>query len=234
MGRSVEDLALLADALQAYDKGDSASLTMSRPRLLATATEDWPLAPLFAFVKTHAWKDCDASTHAAFGELVESLGGQVAEISLDHTIERGCAAAQTVQRVEAAFHFGPLLDRAPHMISKAMTAQIEEGRRTPAIDYVAALNARETFWAGIEDVLMHHGTILTPAAPGPAPKGLGSTGNAVFCRFWTYLGVPAVTLPLLEVNGLPMGVQLVGGRRDDGRLLRTARWLVKHLQAGAA
>jgi Asp-tRNA(Asn)/Glu-tRNA(Gln) amidotransferase A subunit family amidase len=120
------------------------------------------------------------------------------------------------------------------MISKAMTTQIEEGRRTPAVDYVAALNARETFWAGIEDVLMHHGTILTPAAPGPAPKGLGSTGNAVFCRFWTYLGVPAVTLPLLEVNGLPMGVQLVGGRRDDGRLLRTARWLVKHLQAGAA
>jgi Asp-tRNA(Asn)/Glu-tRNA(Gln) amidotransferase A subunit family amidase len=234
MGRSVEDVALLADALQAYDAGDPASLTTSRPRLLATATEDWPLAPLFALVKTHAWKDCDPATHEAFGELVENLGGQVTEVSLDHTTERGCAAAQTVQRVEAAFHFGPLLDRAPHMISKAMTAQIEEGRRTPAVDYVAALNARETFWEGIEDVLLHHGTILTPAAPGPAPKGLGSTGNAVFCRFWTYLGVPAVTLPLLEVDGLPMGVQLIGARRDDGRLLRTARWLARHLEAGGA
>ena len=57
MGRSVEDVALLADALQAYDEGDPASLATSRPRL-ATATEDWPLAPLFAFVKTHAWGDC--------------------------------------------------------------------------------------------------------------------------------------------------------------------------------
>jgi Asp-tRNA(Asn)/Glu-tRNA(Gln) amidotransferase A subunit family amidase len=234
MGRSVEDVALLADALQAYDEGDPASLATSRPRLLATATEEWPLAPLFAFVKTHAWTDCDPATHEAFGELVESLGAQVAEISLDHTTERGCAAAMTVQRVEAAFHFGPLLDRAPHMISKAMTAQIEDGRRTSAVDYVAALNARETFWTGIEDILMHHGTILTPAAPGPAPKGLGSTGNAVFCRFWTYLGVPAVTLPLFDADGLPMGVQLVGGRRDDGRLLRTARWLAQHLQAGGA
>jgi Asp-tRNA(Asn)/Glu-tRNA(Gln) amidotransferase A subunit family amidase len=91
MGRSVEDVALLADALQAYDEGDPASLTTSRPRLLATATEDWPLAPLFAFVKTHAWRDCDPATHEAFGELVESLGSQVAEVSLDHTTERGCA-----------------------------------------------------------------------------------------------------------------------------------------------
>ena len=57
-------------------------------------------------------------------------------------------------------------------------------------------------------------------ARGPLPRALGSTGNPVFCGFWTYLGVPAVTLPLLEVDGLPMGVQLIGARRDDGRLLR--------------
>ncbi len=230
MGRSVEDLALLADALQAHDPADPASLATSRPRLLATATEEWPLAPLFAFVRTHAWKDADPVTHEAFGELVESLGGQVEEVVLDQTTERGIAAAMTVQRVELAFHFGPLLDRAPDLISKPLAGLIEEGRRTPGVDYVAALNARESFYASIEEVLMHHGTILTPAALGVAPKGLGSTGNPVFCRFWTYLGVPAVTLPLLEADGLPMGVQLISARRDDGRLLRTARWLVGHLQ----
>jgi Asp-tRNA(Asn)/Glu-tRNA(Gln) amidotransferase A subunit family amidase len=82
----------------------------------------------------------------------------------------------------------------------------------------------------VEEVFLSYGVILTPAAPGPAPRDLGTTGNPVFCAFWTYLGVPAVTLPLLEADGMPMGVQLVGRRADDGRLLRAARWLVRHLQ----
>jgi Asp-tRNA(Asn)/Glu-tRNA(Gln) amidotransferase A subunit family amidase len=67
--------------------------------------------------------------------------------------------------------------------------------------------------------------ILTPAALGPAPASLESTGSPVMNALWTYLGMPAVSLPLLEVGGMPVGVQLVGPRRTDGELLRTARWL---------
>jgi Asp-tRNA(Asn)/Glu-tRNA(Gln) amidotransferase A subunit family amidase len=228
-GRSVADLALLADVLQGHDARDPASLVSSRPRLLPTATEDWPLAPLFAFVKTHAWKDADAATHSAFGEIAEELGGQVTEISLDHTTERGYAAARIVQKVEMAVQFGPLLDRSPELLSDNLRQQLEEGRRVTGVEYIAALNAREEYYAAVEDVLLNYGTILTPAALGPAPKGLGTTGNPIFCGFWTYIGVPAVTLPRLEVDALPMGVQLIGARRDDGRLLRTALWLDKRL-----
>ncbi|HXG15007.1 MAG TPA: amidase family protein, partial [Calidithermus sp.] len=72
--------------------------------------------------------------------------------------------------------------------------------------------------------------ILTPAAPGTAPAGLESTGDPVFCTLWTLLGMPALNVPLLEGdNGLPLGVQLVGPRHGDARLLRTARWLVGRL-----
>jgi Asp-tRNA(Asn)/Glu-tRNA(Gln) amidotransferase A subunit family amidase len=64
---------------------------------------------------------------------------------------------------------------------------------------------------------------------------LASTGDPIFCTLWTYLGVPAITLPLLRTeNGLPLGVQLVGRRGNDARLLRTARWLVKTVAAGGA
>lgn len=228
-GRSVEDLALLTDALQAYDARDAASLSTSRARLLATATEDWPLPPLLAFVKTHAWNDADPATHEAFGELVEELGSQVTEVSLDSTTERGLAAARTVQSVELATHYGPLLDRSPELLSKGLAARIEQGRRVRGVDYFVALNARERFYATVQELFAAYGTILTPAALGPAPKDHSTTGSPMFCAFWTYLGVPAVTLPLLEANGMPIGVQLIGPRRDDGRLLRSARWLAKHL-----
>jgi Asp-tRNA(Asn)/Glu-tRNA(Gln) amidotransferase A subunit family amidase len=77
-------------------------------------------------------------------------------------------------------------------------------------------------------VFDEYDAILTPAAPGVAPRGLASTGNPIFSTLWTYLGTPAITLPLLQSEaGLPLGVQLVARRNNDARLLRTARWLAK-------
>ena len=76
--------------------------------------------------------------------------------------------------------------------------------------------------------------ILTPAALGVAPKGLGATGDPRFCSLWTLLGMPALSLPLMQgAGGLPLGVQLVGRRHFDARLLRTARWLASRLESQA-
>src|SRR5690606_13825356 len=84
----------------------------------------------------------------------------------------------------------------------------------------------------LESVFDEFDAILTPAAAGEAPSGLHATGSPAFCTIWSYLGMPAITLPLLQGgNGLPIGVQLVGKRGNDARLLRTARWLVQHLNA---
>ncbi len=233
-GRTVEDVALAADALQGYDARDAACLSTSRPRIFDTATQAWPLPSLFAFVKTHAWDGADAVMREAFGELVEELGGQIIEVTMDSATERGVAAARTVQDVEMAANYGALLDRSPGQVSEDLAVRIEAGRKINGVDYLAALNAREQFYASATEIFTDYGTILTPAALGPAPKNLATTGNPVCCAFWTYLGVPAVTLPLLEADGMPIGVQLVGPRRDDGRLLRNARWLVNRLQAAGA
>jgi Asp-tRNA(Asn)/Glu-tRNA(Gln) amidotransferase A subunit family amidase len=188
---------------------------------------------MLAFVKTHAWKDADHAMHEAFGELVDALGTNVNEIIIDSTTEMGVKAAGIVQAVELAHHYGPILDRTPDLVSKQLAGRIEAGRRINAVDYVGALEARKQHYQTLQELFMDYGTILTPAALGAAPKDLNTTGNPVFCALWTYLGVPAVTLPLLETDGMPVGVQLVGRRGDDGRLLRTARLFEKMVQEAA-
>src|SRR5258708_36611467 len=68
------------------------------------------------------------------------------------------------------------------------------------------------------------GLLVAPAA-GEAPRGLDYTGDAAFCTPWTFLGVPAVTLPVgFGPGGLPLGVQLIAASQHDAALLSLARW----------
>ena len=94
------------------------------------------------------------------------------------------------------------------------------------MDYNRAVAAVPGFCRALDDLFRRYDAILTPATTGVAPAGLASTGSPIFCTIWTLCGVPAVALPLLTgEQGLPLGVQLIGRKGDDARLLRTARWL---------
>jgi Asp-tRNA(Asn)/Glu-tRNA(Gln) amidotransferase A subunit family amidase len=86
-------------------------------------------------------------------------------------------------------------------------------------------------YAGLDEIFARCDAILCPAATGPAPQGLEYTGDAIFNGLWTLLGTPAVTVPAFTAeNGLPMGLQLVGPRGQDGRLLRNANWIYRWLE----
>ena len=104
---------------------------------------------------------------------------------------------------------------------------IAEGKTFSAADYAAARAETETLYDALRPVLDNYDAILTPAAPGVALKGLGATGSPMFNALWTYLGMPCISLPLLEIGDLPLGVQLVGARGRDSALLRSAAWTMK-------
>ena len=72
--------------------------------------------------------------------------------------------------------------------------------------------------------------VLAPCVNGEAPRGLGETGDPGFQAIWTILHVPALSLPTHRgPNGLPVGIQLVGMRRADQKLLACARWIWQRL-----
>jgi Asp-tRNA(Asn)/Glu-tRNA(Gln) amidotransferase A subunit family amidase len=129
-----------------------------------------------------------------------------------------------------AHNFHRDYEKGAEQMSVPLRQIIERGRGRSAMDYTRALAGVSPLNEGLGDVFNEYDAILTPAAPGEAPFGLQSTGSPIFCTIWSYLGTPAVTLPLLRSeSGMPIGVQLVGRRDNDARLLRTARWLVRRL-----
>lgn len=107
---------------------------------------------------------------------------------------------------------------------------IERGQQVLATEYNDAVSAIDVFQHGFSQIFEWQDAIVTPATAGEAPIGLESTGSPAFCTIWTLCGMPALSMPLLQgKDGMPLGVQLIGPRGDDARLLRTARWLVNRL-----
>ncbi len=117
-------------------------------------------------------------------------------------------------------------------MSAKLVELIESGREVSAVDYQQAIQQAAALHDDIDTLFDSCDALMLPSAPGTAPAGLESTGDPVFCSMASLFGLPAVSLPLMVGdNGLPIGVQLVGRRFDDARLLRSANWLVRRLAA---
>ncbi len=235
--RSVEDLAIIAEPLTGHDERDPDTRLMARPRLLEVALQEPPLSPMFAFTKTPNWGETEEQTRLAFDELCAALGAQSIPFDVPAVFGDTWQWHRTIMEADLARHFHKFYERGRDRLSESLRGQIERGRQVSAVDYNNAVDRIEPAGAAFDEIFDRCDVILTAATAGPAPRGLESTGSPAFCTLWTFAGMPAVTLPLLHAeNGMPMGVQLVGRRGDDARLLRTARWLagwVEALDAGA-
>jgi Asp-tRNA(Asn)/Glu-tRNA(Gln) amidotransferase A subunit family amidase len=233
--RTLDDLALLGEALMRFDDEDEDMRPAAPPPLCRVAAEAPPVEPKLAFVKTPIWDQAEPATKDAFAELVEALGDRVEPVELPTAFAGAWAAQKVIQEADCAHNLRREYEAGRDKLSPSLREAIERGRACTAREYLAALALVPALEAEIADVTFAYDAILTPAAAGPAPAGLGSTGSPAFCTLWTLLGTPAVTLPLLaDGRGLPMGVQLVSRRGDDARLLRNARWLVNLLASKEA
>jgi Asp-tRNA(Asn)/Glu-tRNA(Gln) amidotransferase A subunit family amidase len=234
MAANLQDLALLAEPLMAFDAKDSASWPCARPNLLDSLSEAPPVPPKLAFVRSPVWDQAEEDAKAGFAELVEALADQVEDVELPSAFQDAIELHRSVMEADLAKSFAREYERGRDRLSARLREMIERGQEIRAVDYNRAVQRIAALNAALAEVFGTYDAILTPAAPGEAPKGLGSTGSPIFCTIWTFCGTPAVTLPLLTgASGLPIGVQLVGEKGDDARLLRTARWLIETVRRSA-
>lgn len=226
MAGGIEDAALLADVLFGHDPADADTRAEARPDLRRIALGEPPVTPSLGFVQTPVWDQAEASTRDAFDELLDALGDHAEAVPLPSLFDDVIEVHRTIMEADLARSFADEYQRGRERLSDVLKSMIERGQRELAVDYNRAVDRRAALAAALEPLFERYDAILAPATLGEAPEGLGSTGSPVFCTPWTLTGTPAITLPLLQgPAGLPLGVQLVGRRGDDARLLRTARWL---------
>ena len=233
--RDVNDAALLAEQMMAYDKRDPSMQVRMPPKLLSTIAAGPLVPPKLAYVKTPFWDThADDDVKAGFTEIADFMGDSVEELDLSHLLDEVPHWHKIINEVDIAKNYNREYKQHIDLLSDNLRQIIERGRKTLAIEYNHAIDHIAALNTAMDEIMVEYDAILTPATTGEAPKGFDTTGDPIFCTPWSFCGMPAITLPLMQgSNNLPLGVQLTSAKGDDARLLRTADWLTKKVNEGS-
>ena len=235
--RSVEDAAIVLDALAGHDPKDPSSSTrpVGNYRRAAAGNARPPrVGYVSQFFDANSDDETRAHTRAALEGLAES-GADVVDFTTDADFDELAAAHSIIMAVEAAGIHEADFSVRPDDFGPRIRASIERGHLTPAVAYVRAQRTREKFRRAILHDMADVDVLLTPSTPAPAPRDLTTTGDMIFQSPWTTCGFPAVTLPSgLAANGLPLGVQLIAAPFAEEPLLAAAAWCERILAFHAA
>ena len=225
--RSVEDSALLLQAMSGHDPADPGSATAPVEDYVG-GLEGLPDRPRLGLLRDFFMEVCYPEVHEHTESVVEALataGAIVEDVDLPESFETCYPSHHIVMNVEcAAFHEANYKVRADDYGPK-LRANIETGMLVPAVHYVQAQRHRRRLSVDLNALAGRYDALIMPSTPTPAPRDLNTTGDPVFQRPWTSAGLPTVTLPSgLSESGLPLGVQLAGTRFGESNLLAVARW----------
>jgi Asp-tRNA(Asn)/Glu-tRNA(Gln) amidotransferase A subunit family amidase len=228
--RTLADLALLLDVIVGYDPKDSHTRPVAAPSFRSIAAETPPLPPRFAFMRTPIWDQAEPGTREAFETLVDHLGERVETVELPDRFAGAWKVQRTIMAADMAHRHSAIVERGGEAFSKTLRDFLAEGRKISAVDYFVAVGEARLLGEAMARYFDVFDAIITPATKGVAPKGLDATGDPAFCTLWTLLGLPALSVPILQgENDLPLGVQLIGQKGDDARLMRSATYLLDML-----
>jgi len=216
-GRSVRDVGLLATVLT----GDA--------RLAHPGEHGAPRIGLF---QTPAWQQADTDTQRIWGLAIQVLATHT-DACKDVTQPQDFSDLIPLQKDVMAFEMAHALshERLWHRahLSERLVALLDEGMAISGATHAANLERTANWRLRIDALFDLHDVLLTPSATGEAPQGM-ATGDPLFCRSWSLLGLPCVHLPFARgSHGLPIGLQLVGRHGEDHKLLAAAQWVHERL-----
>jgi Asp-tRNA(Asn)/Glu-tRNA(Gln) amidotransferase A subunit family amidase len=187
-------------------------------------------APRVGLCRTPLWDAADPPTQALIERTASQLaaaGARVSEVEFAAPFRDIAQYHRRIFNYEAAHNYAyEHIEHRDRVSAVLLNTVLDPGSRLPVADYIEALEAGEAFRAHLDDIFGDVDVLLTPSAASEAPEGLASTGGPEFNSTWTLGWVPCVTLPAgTGPTGLSLGVQLVGRRFADERLLDAAAWV---------
>lgn len=210
-GRSVEDAALLGAVLT----GD---LRLMENHLHGTLR--------IGLFPSPSWPEADADTQKAWAQATQALAKN-SDHCQDQALVRDFGELIQLQKDVMSYEMARSLsfERLRHReaLSPALQTLLDTGMAISGAQHAANLQRTADWRLRIDALFERHDVLLTPSTTGAAPEGLAATGDPLFCRSWSLLGLPAVHLPLMRnAKGLPVGLQLVGRMGEDHKLLAAA------------
>jgi Asp-tRNA(Asn)/Glu-tRNA(Gln) amidotransferase A subunit family amidase len=189
--------------------------------------------PRVGLCRTPRWSIADGATQKNVETLARVLaqaGAQVRDFELPAGSDQLFDRHKIIMTYETARALSWEYFNHAEKLSGTLKTRLEDGWKVTRADYDAMREHARRCRRELADALRNVDFLITPSAPSEAPASLASTGDPVFNRAWTLLGVPCVTVPFGKgPHGLPLAVQLIGAMDSDMALLAWAQWAARRL-----
>jgi Asp-tRNA(Asn)/Glu-tRNA(Gln) amidotransferase A subunit family amidase len=220
-GRSIGDVALGVAAMSGDHALAKIEDLQNKPRIAICKTPDWALAQ----------KETAAALAVARFAAEAIAKGGVGDLKLPPIFDQ---YSQTQSRIMAAEMSRSLTFeriRFPKKISSQLAKQLNDGAAISYDQYIKDLLLNQEVHAAMQLIFSEElDLIIAPSGVGEAPGSKETTGDPIFCRSWTLLGLPCINLNITSgPNGMPVGVQLIAGPGKDHFLLSAARAFARSL-----
>jgi Asp-tRNA(Asn)/Glu-tRNA(Gln) amidotransferase A subunit family amidase len=234
LGASLEDVWQVAHEIVARVGGDAGTAGLQGPDKAPAARKPQSLAVL----ETAGWESAaSAGAKASLQECVARLRSAGVEIRTRHADNKVAALETELLKATELSHrcngwenrwfLHSMRDRDASQLSRNIMERAEKYEDLTLDQHRADLKERARIRAVHAELAAICDACITLAAPGAAPEGLNSTGNPEFGVPSSLLGVPSLSLPLFEVDAMPLGLQVIGYFDRDADVFAIASWLMR-------